>query len=149
MAEEATGGFFVHSSACSVAIVLSLADVSDLWIASFRVHENQSAYACVWCHGIAVCQFDAEAWLVAITMLTCSVLMTVVCTLAVMVMSSAAAGAAVTVLMTVTIVMLVTLVSVAVCMIMVLLCWFVWVVQIGAFAEKAEDVLFERVVRAT
>ena len=81
-------------------------------------------------------------------MLTCSVLMTVVCTLAVMVMSSAAAGAAVTVLMTVTIVMLVTLVSVAVCMIMVLLCWFVWVVQIGAFAEKAEDVLFEGVVRA-
>ena len=146
MAEEATGGFFVHSSACSVAIVLSLADVSDLWIASFRVHENQSAYACVRCHGIAVCQFDAEAWLVAITMLTCSVLMTVVCTLAVIVMSSA--SAAVTVLMTVTIVMLVTLVSVAVCMIMVLLCWFVWVVQIGAFAKKAEDVLFEGVVRA-
>ena len=135
MAEEAAGGFFVHSSAGLVVVVLGLADVADLRISCLGVHEDESTDACVRCHGIAVCQLDAEAWLVAITMLTCSVLMTVVCAFAVKVMSSAAAGAAETVLMTVTIVMLVTLVPVAVCMIMVLLCWFVWVVQIGAFAK--------------
>ena len=124
VAEEAAGGFFVHSSSCSIVVVLSLADVSDFWIASFWVHEDQSADACVWSHCITVCQLDSEA-------LSLTVVMTV---------AIAAAGAA--------LVMSMLVVSVSVTAVLVAVSWLVWVIQIGAFAEKSEDVLLEGVVWA-
>ena len=73
MAEEATGGCFVHSSAAYILIVLALADGADLWICGLWVHEYHSAYAGVRKHCITFGQLDAEALAAAcaaVTMMT-------------------------------------------------------------------------------
>lgn len=131
VAEEAACGLVVHSSAGLVVVVLGLADVTDLRISCLGVHEDQSAYAGVRCHGIAVGEFDSET-LAAAAALMVAMVMLVVTLIGVMAMVIAAADAVV-----------------SVAAMLVAVSWLIWVVQIGTFAKKTENVFLQRVVRAT
>ena len=61
VSQEASGSFLIHSSTGSVTFVLALADSSYLRISCLRMHEYQSAYACVRCHRVAFCHLDSES----------------------------------------------------------------------------------------
>ena len=61
MTEEAACSICIHASACHISLILLFADIPDFRISSLRMHENHSAYTCIWSHGITLCQLDTKS----------------------------------------------------------------------------------------
>ena len=61
MAEETVGCLCIHAAKSGICVDLCFADLAYFRILRQRVHEYESAYACLWDHGITFCKLDAEA----------------------------------------------------------------------------------------